>query len=369
MKTIVNIISEQATPNFLFIKEKIQLGDELFFISSKKFEERIDWLEKSLKYNNCVTHRIIFDKIDTEEHWQEMVSLIQNKISHDKEYIVNLTGGTKYMTLAAHYAFSKMSNAEFYYIPFPKNSILKIESNDISPLLTRINICEYLTTFNVSFSHKEITKSKKYTEEYFKYFTEGKLNFKLIDLLREKYRNKSIDIHKKETEEGTEKTPQLIGLSQFLVDIKFPLEKEEALSKYEIQYITGGWFEEYIYNKIKEEINPDDIKLGVNITRAEKVHNNDLDVVFTYENKLFVIECKTGIDGQKMFNETVYKAVAIKEVLLGISANTLILSLASESENLTKIAKVMGIEYFGRSYFVDDNKFSDIINLIKSKAK
>jgi hypothetical protein len=363
-------MSEQATPNFLFTKEKIRVGDELLFISSKKFEERIDWIEKSLDYKNCVSNRIIFDKSDTEELWQEMVSFLQKEISNDNSYVVNLTGGTKYMVLAVHFVFSKMKNAEFYYIPFPKNSILKIESNDVSPLQTRINIGEYLTTFNVFFDHKKITQDKEYTEKYFQYFTKGILNFKLIDDLR-CYRDNNIDINKKETEAGTEKKPQLPNLSKFLADIQFPIQSEGKLSKYEIQYITGGWFEEYIYNKIKEKIKPDDIKLGVNITRNNnrQVQNNDLDVVFTYENKLFVVECKTGIVGKRMFNETVYKATAIKNALLGLSANTFIFSLSDDDEQLTETAKVMGIEYFGRSYFVDDNKFSSIIKSIKSKAR
>jgi hypothetical protein len=368
-RTIVNIMSEQTTPNFLFTREKIRPGDELLFISSKKFEERIDWIEKSLGYNNCVSNRIIFDKSDTEERWQEMVSLLQDKIPDSKSYIVNLSGGTKYMILAVHFVFSKMKNVEFYYIPFPKNSILKIESNDVSPLQTRINIDEYLTSFNVSFQHKEITQKKEYTKKYFQYFVKGKLNFDLIDNLR-CYRNSNkIDINKKETEAGTENKPQLTGLSNFLADMQFPLQNGGLLSKYEIQYITGGWFEEYIYNEIDEKIKPDDIKLGLNITRNRQVHNNDLDVVFTYENKLFVIECKTGIDGRWMFNETMYKATAIKNVLLGLSANTFIFSLSNDDTQLTETAKVMGIEYFGRSYFVNDNKFSNIIDSIKSKAK
>jgi hypothetical protein len=245
-KTIVSIVSEQATPNFLFIREIIQPGDELLFISSEKFRGRIDWIEQSLGYNHCVSNRIIFDKPDTEEHWQEMVSFIQNKVSNDKSYVVNLTGGTKYMTLAVHSVFSKMKDAECYYIPFPKNSILKIESNDVSPLQTRINIGEYLTTFNVSSKHKDITQRKEYTEEYFQHFIKGKLNFELINLLR-RYRDNKINISEKETTEGTEEKPQLVALSKFLDDIRFPLQNKGILSKYETQYITGGWFEEYIY--------------------------------------------------------------------------------------------------------------------------
>ena len=131
--------------------------------------------------------------------------------------------------------------------------------------------------------------------------------------------------------------------------------------------MTGGWFEEYIYYKIQRYINPQDIKLGVLIKRTENRNQNDLDVVFTSGNKLFVIECKTGISGVGMFHETVYKATAIKEAVLGLSANTFIVSLTPEDTDLKNTAKNMGIHYKCREDITD--RIMEFINQIKDIAK
>ena len=73
-RVLVNIISEQTIPNFLFTKEMIQPGDELLFISSQKFCDRIDWIENTLEYSNCKVERVIFP-LRGEEKWKDMEDL------------------------------------------------------------------------------------------------------------------------------------------------------------------------------------------------------------------------------------------------------------------------------------------------------
>ena len=74
-------------------------------------------------------------------------------------------------------------------------------------------------------------------------------------------------------------------------------------------------------------------------------HNNELDVCFMKANKLFVIECKTGVTSESLFNEIVYKVCALKEVLLGTS-NSYIFSLKKDHKgNWKKTAKYMGITF------------------------
>ena len=59
-KTIVSIISEQTSPNYIFIKEKYQDGDKLLFISSLRFESKIDVIKSVVNYN-CPVQQIIFN--------------------------------------------------------------------------------------------------------------------------------------------------------------------------------------------------------------------------------------------------------------------------------------------------------------------
>ncbi len=367
---IVSLISEQTVPNFLFIKERIEIQDCLLFISTDRFKDRIEWIKRALSYSNCEIDELLL-RNGEEEKWDRMVTAVRSKLSHDTHYKVNLTCGTKYMILAVYQAFQGY-DADFYYIPYPHNTMLEIAKDTSAPLRYRISIGEYLTNYGVEFKEKALTQSKEYTETFFNLFVqlEKDVYNNIIDKLRDNYRKKKfkqIDIDTVEVS-GCNEMPPIPGLSSFLTAIEFPLAVKGKLSQKEIEYLTGGWFEEYVYKKIEDSIHPTDIKLGVQISRQSNKTQNDLDVVFTYGNKLFVVECKTGILGQGMFNQTVYKAASIKQMLLGLSAKSYIFSLAKKDERLEPITKTMDIAYFHRDFFADSDKFKEIIDDINTKA-
>ena len=370
-RIIVSIISAQTIPNFIFIKEMFSIGDKLLFISSKKMEEKIEHITKTLNYINCPINSIVFSKDNDEESWQAMTNQIENKLSKDVCYIVNLTGGTKYMSLAIQNVFKKY-NSSFFYIPFPKNYILSFEDNiDKTKLIKyRVGVKEYMSLYNLDVVLKKTTQSYEYASHFFDLFVNGKFSqdeYSIIDKLRA-YRDKNITISKVENlEEETDKRPRIDNLEAFIKKIEFP-NKSGKLSKYELQYITGGWFEEYVYYFIKEKLTPDDLKIGVEIQRTTNTNMNDLDVVFTLGNKLFVIECKTGIGKKSLFNEIIYKGTALKEYLLGLSANSYLFSLTDEDEDLTQTASNMGISYIDRTYFLDEDKSNELIAQIKKIA-
>ena len=54
--------------------------------------------------------------------------------------------------------------------------------------------------------------------------------------------------------------------------------------------------------------------MSVHISNGIIKHNNELDVCFIKANKLFVIECKTGVTNESLFNEIVYKVCALKGI-------------------------------------------------------
>ena len=136
------------------------------------------------------------------------------------------------------------------------------------------------------------------------------------------FAHKPVKISFLETKEDTERKPAIKGLSKFLEFISYPIKNVDIIDKYDIRYITGGWFEEYVYYLIKDILKPTDIQIGVLIRETRETNMNDLDVVFTLGNKLFVIECKTGVGGRSLFSQIVYKASALKETLLGLSGKS-----------------------------------------------
>ena len=195
-------------------------------------------------------------------------------------YIVNLTGGTKIMSLIVYDFFRKL-NSSFYYIPIGKNTYCNIEEENMHALQYRISLREYFTLYGL---HYECDNALlKDAETTFQFFEKQK---------KQKF--------------------YLSG------EIKKSYQAETATDK---KYYAGEWFEEYTYLRIKKELNlrEQDIAMSLKIYREDAQNNdNEIDVAFMYENTLYIIECKVSMLGygkkpQQTIEEFLYKLAAISK--------------------------------------------------------
>lgn len=363
-KTIVNIITEDnPIPAYLFIKEMYKEGDQLMYISAKDTEDDLDAL--SYMFAIPATHiKEIVLKNDMDEFtYEKICRTVLGYLNHETLYYVNLAGGTRYMALAVQQVFERF-HAEFFYVQVEENMIVKSKFDDsifnnddyFYPIHYRMTISEYLQAheiqndLNKEFLHKPIRTIEE-TIYIFKKFTQRGLtgqDYGTMEILR-MYRNmRSIQVSIAESI-GYYQYPPIPDLSNFLNHINFVPEKKGVLNKQELEYLTGGWFEEYVYFLIAKYIKPQDMAIGVRISRNSVRHDNELDVVFMKGNKLFVIECKTGVQTERLFNEVVYKVCAIREALLGVSCYSYIFSLKrDETDVLKRIADNMEITFVDR---------------------
>lgn len=383
-RTLVNIISAQTIPNYIFIKDFYKEGDSLLFFTSSTMTKPLKYILDTLgmSENDVEIQQL------TEENWQVMCQEIASVIKPDVNYLVNTTGGTKYMSMAVSEEFHKHPNADFFYIPYPKNVYLKTSENAI-PIKHRVSIKEYMgITKGVDYSVKQCVKSRDYVYAFFEHYnnmTQDELM--VLDKIRTNFRNQKFEIAdvalvsskatSAVTKPGTIKEKRydferIDRLNVLLDKINFPFAEPNKLNSKEIEFLTGGWYEEYMYYLIEDKVTPDDIALGVFIKQSENTNTNDLDVVFTKGNKLFVIECKTAITKtqfkgeEAMFKEISYKSATLKATLLGLPSNSYICSLSESDESFKKIAQKMGIIYYDRSYFTDSAKqYSFISDIIK----
>lgn len=383
-KTLVNIITDNNPISaYLFIKEMYEEGDSILYISAKDTRDDLKLLSEIDGVSlNDVDEVVLKEDID-EFRYEKICQAVKNHLKRNVLYYVNLAGGTRYMALAIQQVFENFSS-EFYYVNIEDNTIVKSKfDNNITngddiviPIKHRMTVEEYLRIHDIdsnlsSFPHKPV-RSYEYALQMFSLFKENQLDHAVLNILRTQYSDvKNIQI-------ADIKNPQKMSLqmgnsiARFLDTINFKLDKEGYLNHKEIQYLIGGWLEEYMYYKIQSIVRPQDIVVGTVITRKDNGmhHDNELDVVFTKGNKLFVVECKTGVDSEKKFNEIVYKASSLKEALLGVSCYTYIASLKQDKTGeLKRIAQYMGLEFWDREIMTNDSKFSQSIQKLEKIAQ
>lgn len=278
-KVLVSILSDHLVPNYLFIKEMRGQYNELLFIGTPYTESKAiaTHLENALENRKSNIKKVILES----DQYQEGVQSLENiSLPTDVHYIVNLTGGTKIMSLIVYDFFRKL-NSSFYYIPIGKNTYCNIEEENMHALQYRISLREYFTLYGLHYEcDNTLLKDAETTFQFFE--KQKKRKFYLSD------------------------------------EIKNSQKAETAKDK---KYYAGEWFEEYSYLRIKKELNlrEQDIAMSLKIYREDSQNNdNEIDVAFMYENALYIIECKVsmnryGKEKWQTIEDYLYKLAAISK--------------------------------------------------------
>lgn len=110
--------------------------------------------------------------------------------------------------------------------------------------------------------------------------------------------------------------------------IKFPTGQEMRFPKFPTfaKYLSGGWFEEYVYHEVKMLLGSSsqyDVRLNMELrarnSRPGEIYQ-ELDVVFTDGKRLYIIECKAG----KVWGEYINKLSSIIKSYGGVSGGAIL---------------------------------------------
>ena len=373
---LVSLVSDQTIPNVQLINELKATVDHYLFISTKGMEQKgvRNWIieacdllaEKLLPF--VEVQQFSFDDIE------QKLDLID--FDEYQKVIVNLTGGTKVMTLAS-FDYFKEIGADIYYLTGSDDGLIKLapgRKKRSEKLNSKIDVIQYLKSYG--FAITETTQSSinsEYTERLFNYFVGGVLiPFKEVLNCLRKYRKKGVKIIK------------IDQLDSFLTAIEFQNSISGQLTEIETKYLTGEWFEEYVAHKLKVELelSNNEIKTGLVITKTNKNGDmvpNEMDVVFTWKNKIYTIECKTSIfneellpDGKikskSILGETLYKSDSLRQGF-GLYVSTFIFVLDNIDEHKVSLknhlerAELFNIKIIDKSYISKTLKFRDLLNI------
>jgi hypothetical protein len=318
-KVLISLISDQTIPNVLFLKEYENKVSRYIFITTNKMEQqgKLSWILNATgiqeeQYQKAVVIEDELISVDRE--------LNRLELNYEDEYILNLTGGTKIMSIGV-YNYFLHRNSEIYYIPIGKNISKKIfppvQQREF-PITYRTDLITYLISYGIDIINPNeiniLSQSEEFTQMFFA--RNYSINIELRNLFN----------HKKSTKRESCIKSELPNLFKWLEQIDFPFEQKNILSKEETFYLSGGWLEEYTYSKIKAMLNLSDKNIGLNIKIKRQKVSNEFDVMFVLDNAIYVLECKTGLTRKDLYEETVYKLAALRKDF-GLFVNSYIVTM------------------------------------------
>lgn len=368
-QVLVSLVSKQTIPNVLFIKEmEGKLSEKIekyVFITTELMEkkEKTDSIISAAHIPREKTRiiKVIEDSIEDIEN--QLRNFAKNELHDNDKCIVNLTGGTKIMSIGI-YTFFKERESIIYYLPIGKNiykQIFPLKKQKDNVLDYRISLDDYLTSYGIHSPYRnELLKEKEYTRKFYRAFLQDDLDPEIIERLRKERNRKKVPLDEE--------------IKLFLEEIHFELENEKFINKKEINYITGGWFEEYGYSLVRDHIPLKDDEIGLNVQISHDGTQNEFDIMIVHENILIIIECKTSLDdnGKNLLNDTLYKLSALNKEL-GLQVNSYLFTM---DENLRdekgeikldcqNRAGLLDITLIDRIFLEDKKELKNVFDKIK----
>ncbi|MCS6833671.1 MAG: DUF1887 family CARF protein, partial [Flammeovirgaceae bacterium] len=285
MTIAVLAISDQTVQNVQFVKEFAGQIQRYWFVTTEKMEKKgsSSWINKALKLCEEQIQKIVVNEFDI----PSIETKLQEYYHQDDTYFVNITGGTKLMSLAINDFFKTKPNATIYYLTGEDNQMLNLSQNQKMPLKAAISLEEYLTSYGIVIMKTsqmkpsyDVELSKRIYQEFVK---EDEKNINLLQKLRDYVQSKE-NKKKKFVELSV-----IEGLHDFLGTINFS-DVQDKISIEDAKYLTGRWLEEYTYYHVKEklQLSDDCIATGLYLQKeSTKKTDNDFDLMFMFKNKLY----------------------------------------------------------------------------------
>jgi len=301
--TLINLIGGQLAPNY-FAALKLRPDKIVLCHSLATKEGALQLREQILKEFESHISLFYVKPFDFDQIRKKALVLKNTLVNqNDSDIILNFTGGTKPQSLIFHEIFNSSAFRKLYVDTQNECLWWNNETNYQSDHFDfRFDVAQWLRLNNVSHFNQtdiNIIQSLKELSEYIyeklqHQDKDGKklkqFQTHLTRLLNDKrswsgsYSDRELDI----VEES--------GKNRVKVELygkRYPYKKSDFWHT----YITGGWFEFWVWGKLKETGAYDDIRGNVSIqtnSSSKKEIKNEIDVMAMFNGIPLFVECKSG---------------------------------------------------------------------------
>jgi hypothetical protein len=107
---------------------------------------------------------------------------------------------------------------------------------------------------------------------------------------------------------------------------------KRTLTKYEAEFLTGGWLEVFVWDVLtrhQDDLGIWNVRLGLEVGRIGDQSGNDFDVAFMHNHGLSMVECKSGAQEHDAGGDILYKVEAVKRQFGAIRVGSCLATTAS----------------------------------------
>ena len=356
MRTLICLLSDQLVPNLLSCK--ILNPEQVLLIETEQMKKKMasrNFSEALKCMGGTISSSIVEIPAGMDNDFPSLKNFFREQLLEPyakDSFFLNLTGGTKPMSIALYDTFQEIKEAKFFYfdVQHPNEIIDFLENKRISTgyeIPMQAFLAGYGFMFakdmnKVGIAESFARKRQKTTLILAEHCAQPKFNiWPKGDKAAWAWRQKMMDSHKKQIEVPPGYLTPTIPEVREEIAKQFRLQDGPneclvgTLSCWDIQYLDGGWLEEFIWltlKKFNKKYGLKDLHLGIEVKPFDNNTRNELDVSFMRNNMLYVMECKTGF--QEKMQENAYKIFAVTQQLKALRTKAY---LIANSANLEKV--------------------------------
>jgi len=327
-KVLVSLVSQQIIPNLKLIKEFKSNIDSYIFITTSDMEikKQTEIYMKSANIPERKITKIIVSPFNFKEIEDD---LLKANFEYEDEYYINITGGTKPMSIITMSFFSSLYKSKIFYVPIEENVYRQIHprlENPEKQFTKKITLKEYFIAHNLKLESQESTVTRKisHAEVLLKKFIKYNGNVSKIDKIKNAH---------------------------------------DMMNSEDRAYYSGGWFEELIFYKIKKFLKLNQNQIAYNVKLENNKSENEYDAVFVHNDSIYIVECKAYYGKSQLrtkVEKDLYKLGALDDNF-GLKANAIYITTADIKNNsieeytsLSERAKSLKVKLFELSDLKND---------------
>lgn len=350
MKILLCLLSGQHVPNLLSVHQFAP--DQLVLVETPGMRQQSaaeSFLRALELGGRDYRERSTIQRLDSEDCLESVSRALREAFGRfpTGEWIVNLSGGTKPMSIAA-YEFFKALGARLVYINAPRpNQLLGLDGTPVEVCEYRPSAVEFLAGYG--FEQRKQAVAVEEAESRARSLWDGarqiaatcpeRTLLALGDLQDpdvkkswDKARRKGLDLQP----EHLADLPAEVAAG---IETGFGLGRQQNwlsgnLDKYGVEFLTGGWLEVFLWgllDRCAADLDIWDVRLGMQFGKVGIETDSEFDIAFMHRYNLAIVECKSGSQEHDPGADVLHKLEAVVRQFLALRVTSY---LATTSPNV-----------------------------------
>ena len=333
----VLLVSDQPMPNFLPILNAEMKPDSVTLVVSSKMRSRADWLKSEIQ-----KHQVkVLDDIDVGDDIFN-INVIQRTLMDwadgneelFTQSVLNVTGGTKPMAIAAQEVF-RMGGRPVFYIDIVTDSVTWLNGERQPLQLSGSPTIKQFLGMNgirvVAGDFQSIVENENWRHFYTEIAADPckwALSIRALNWIAfqaERRRTNELEV-----DDATLESPDWPEMSRMLHTYGLVThandQRERFCSAEARRFCNGNWLEHYVFETLKKlHFDRKRAMMNVKIVDA-KGNSNELDAVVLHGNTCYVIEDKTKYMQRANSTDNVVYKLAQLSARMGLRAKGILVS-------------------------------------------